>query len=160
MGLLIRGGEIVTGDARYVADIWCEDQSITAIGHDLPAPPGTTVVEAAGRYVFPGFIDPHVHIHLPFMGTFAKDTHTSASQAALLGGTTTFLEMICPHKSEQAADAFELWTSKAAGASACDYSFHMGVTRFDQGAARQLQEIVAAGITSFKVFLAYEARST
>ena len=87
MGLLIRNGEIVTAVDQYQADIWCEDQTITAIGHQLDAPPDAEVIDASGKYVFPGFIDPHVHIYLPFMGTFAKDTHESASRAALVGGT-------------------------------------------------------------------------
>ena len=83
MGLLIKGGRIITAQDDYNADIFCEDERITAIGHNLHAPEGTEVIDATGKYVFPGFIDPHVHIHLPFMGTFAKDTHTTASIAAL-----------------------------------------------------------------------------
>ena len=75
MSLLIRGGEIVTADARYVADIFCEGETITRIDHDLDAPAGAEVIDASGKYVFPGFIDPHTHIYLPFMGTFSKDTY-------------------------------------------------------------------------------------
>ena len=93
--------------------------------------PDCEVIDARGKYVFPGFIDPHVHIYLPFMGTFAKDTHETASRAALVGGTTTFIEMICPGRDEKPLEAFELWLGKAEGASACDFSFHMGVTRYD-----------------------------
>lgn len=155
MALLIRGGEIVTASERYVADIWCEGQSITAIGHNLTVPDDAVIVDATGKFIFPGFIDPHVHIYLPFMGTFAKDTHTTASQAALVGGTTTMIEMVCPASSEDHGEAFELWRSKADRNSACDYTFHMGVTRYDEATERQLREIVAAGIASFKVFLAY-----
>lgn len=156
MSLLIRNGEIVTADARFRGDIWCENETITALGTSLPVPSSAEVVDATGMFVFPGFIDPHVHIHLPFMGTFAKDTHASASRAALVGGTTTFLEMICPSKKERADEAFHTWCSKAEGNSACDYSFHMGVTSYDEHAEKQLRAIVAAGISSFKVFLAYE----
>src|SRR5579864_9760639 len=96
MALLIKNGEIVTASERYTADIWCENETITRIDREIVAPPGSEVIDAKGKYLFPGFIDPHVHIHLPFMGTFAKDTHESASKAALIGGTTTFIEMICP----------------------------------------------------------------
>ncbi|SMB83842.1 dihydropyrimidinase [Deinococcus hopiensis] len=156
MGLLIRGGEIVTADTRYVADVYAEGEVITRIGVDLDVPPGTETIDAAGKYVFPGFIDPHVHIHLPFMGTFAKDTHATASQAALIGGTTSYIEMVCPAGHEDALQGYELWKSKAAGRSACDYAFHMGVTRFDAQTQAQLREIVADGTTSFKVFLAYK----
>jgi dihydropyrimidinase len=156
MGLLIRQGEIVTPSERYVADIWCEGETIMRIDKNIAAPPGTEMVEAAGKYVFPGFIDPHVHIYLPFMGTLAKDTHATASQAALIGGTTTFIEMICPSRTDRPLEAFELWLGKAQGQSACDFTFHMGATRFDAEAEKDLREIVKRGVASFKVFLAYK----
>ncbi len=66
-------------DSRYHADIFAADETVTRIGRDLEAPPGTEIVDAAGKYVFPGFIDPHVHIYLPFMATFAKDTHETVA---------------------------------------------------------------------------------
>src|SRR5262249_13650264 len=128
MSLLIKDGEIVTPEERYVADIYCEGETVTRIGRDLAAPPNTEVIDASGKLVFPGFIDPHVHIYLPFMGTFAKDTHETASRAALVGGTTTFIEMICPARHERPFEAFDLWMDKARGKSACDFTFHMGVT--------------------------------
>ena len=156
MSLLIRNGEIVTAAERYRADIFCEDETITRIDRNLSAPPDAEVIDATDKYVFPGFIDPHVHIYLPFMGTFAKDTHESASRAALVGGTTTFIEMICPGRNEKALEAFELWLGKAQAACACDYSFHMGVTRYDPETEADLREIVRRGISSFKVFLAYK----
>ncbi len=156
MSLLIKNGEVVTASERYVADIFCADETITRIGRDLDAPPDAEVINATGKYVFPGFIDPHVHIYLPFMGTFAKDTHETASRAALVGGTTTFIEMVCPGREEKPLEAFELWLSKAQGASACDFSFHMGVTHYDEEAERDFREIVRRGISSFKIFLAYK----
>ena len=156
MGLLIRGGEIVTADSRYFADIYAEGEVVTAIGVDLPVPAGTTVVDATGKLVFPGFIDPHVHIHLPFMATFAKDTHETASVAALLGGTTTFIEMVCPNRNDDALEGYHLWKSKAEGHSACDFAFHMAVTKFDEKTAGQLKLIVADGTASFKIFLSYK----
>jgi dihydropyrimidinase len=90
------------------------------------------------------------------MGTFSKDTHETGSRAALVGGTTTFIEMCCPARQDDALAGYELWKAKAEGNSACDYSFHMGVTRFDDMTAGQLREIVEDGIASFKVFLAYK----
>jgi dihydropyrimidinase len=156
MSLLIQNGEIVTASDRYVADIFCEDETITRIERNLPPPPGAEVIDAKGKYVFPGFIDPHVHIYLPFMGTYAKDTHATASRAALVGGTTTFIEMICPARSDEPMAAFELWLGKARGNSACDFTFHMGVTRYDEAAEKQLTEIVNRGLSSFKIFLAYK----
>jgi dihydropyrimidinase len=156
VALLIKGGEIVTGSERYAADIFCEGETITRIDHDITAPAGAEVIDASGKYVFPGFIDPHTHIYLPFMGTFSKDTYETASKAALVGGTTTIFEMICPSRDMSAADGFALWQEQSAGRSACDYTYHMGVTRFDEENAAQLREIVRAGISSFKIFLAYK----
>ena len=152
MPLFIRNGEIITPDSRYVADIWCEGETITAIGRDLPVPPGAEVIDASGHYVFPGFIDPHVHIYLPFMGTYSKDTYETGSKAALMGGTTTLIEMCCPSRKDDALEAFDLWMSQAVGKSACDFSFHMGVTKFDAKTEADLREIVRRGISSFKVF--------
>ena len=157
MALLIRNGNIITATENYIADIYCESETITRIGRDLDAPPGATVVDATGKYVFPGFIDPHVHIYLPFMGTLAKDDYISASKAALVGGTTTLMEMVCLAGSGQPlADGFEFWMKQAAGKSACDFTFHQGVTRYDKQVEGELREIVNAGVSSFKIFLAYK----
>lgn len=156
MPLLIKNGEIVTASEHYVADIFCEDETITRIDKNISALPDAEVIDATGKYVFPGFIDPHVHIYLPFMGTFAKDTHETASRAALVGGTTTFIEMICPVREEKPLEAFEVWLGKAQGNSACDFSFHMGVTRYDAETERDFKEIVKRGVSSFKIFLAYK----
>jgi dihydropyrimidinase len=156
MALLIKGGEIVTAETRYHSDILVEDEVIRAIGSDLSAPPNAEIIDAAGKLVFPGFIDPHVHIHLPFMATFAKDTHATASKAALIGGTTTFIEMCCPSRNDDALEGYHLWKQKAEGNSACDYAFHMSVTRYDAKTESQLREIVRDGTASFKIFLAYK----
>jgi dihydropyrimidinase len=156
MALVIKNGRIITSSDDYTADIYVEDQSITAIGNDLDVPADAEVIDATGKYVFPGFIDPHVHIYLPFMGTYAKDDYESASKAALVGGTTTLIEMCCPSRAENPIESFELWKSKADGLSAVDYSFHMGVTRFDDDVESQLRKLVSRGLSSFKIFLAYE----
>lgn len=156
MSLLIKNGEIVTADSRYTADIFCEGETITRIGRDLEVPPGAEVIDATGKLVFPGFIDPHVHIYLPFMGTYSKDNYETGSRAALLGGTTTLIEMCCPSRSMEALEGFETWLAQAEGKSACDFTFHMGVTKYDPAAETQLREIVRRGISSFKIFLAYK----
>jgi dihydropyrimidinase len=156
MALLIKGGEIVTAETRTHADILVENETITQIGVGLSAPAGIEVIDATGKLVFPGFIDPHVHIHLPFMATFAKDTHATASKAALIGGTTTFIEMVCPNRNEDAMEGYTTWKQKAEGNSACDYAFHMAVTRWDEKTGTQLRAIVADGTASFKIFLAYK----
>lgn len=156
MSLLIKNGEIVTADARYQADLYCAEEQITCIGPNLEVPPGTPVIDARGQYVFPGFIDPHVHIHMPFMATFAKDDYVSASQAALVGGTTTLIEMCCPSRHDEMLKSYQVWLDKAEGKSACDFTFHLGVSRYDRKTEGELREIVRSGITSFKVFLAYK----
>ena len=139
MALLIKNGQIVTAADTYVADILCDQDKISRIASNITPPNGCELVDATGKYVFPGFIDPHVHIHLPFMGTFAKDTYDSGSRAALVGGTTTMIEMCCPSRADDPYEAFELWSSYARGKSACDYTFHMAVSRFDDATADQFR---------------------
>jgi dihydropyrimidinase len=159
MALLVRGGRIITATEDYVADVYAEAERITRIEphiDDKLVAPGTEIVDARGKYVFPGFIDPHVHIYLPFMGTYAADDYESASKAALAGGTTTLIEMICPGRADEPIAAFELWKSKAEKRAAVDYTFHMSVVRFEQAVRNQFREIVKAGVASFKVFLAYK----
>ncbi len=156
MSLLIKNGEIVTACQRYTADIFCEGETIVRIDRGLKPPRGAEVIDARGKYVFPGFIDPHVHIYLPFMGTFAKDNYVTGSRAALVGGTTTLIEMCCPSRKDDALESFELWLKHAIGKSACDFTFHMGVTKFDDKTEKQLREIVSRGVASFKIFLAYK----
>ena len=159
MPLLIKSPRIITATDDYTADVYCADETITRIEASInpkSCPSNTEVIDAAGKYLFPGFIDPHVHVYLPFMGTYAKDTWETASRAALVGGTTTLIEMICPGKADSPLAAFETWLSKASNIASCDYTFHMGVTRFDGQAEKELREIVKRGIRSFKVFLAYK----
>ena len=160
MPLLIANGRIVTATDDYKADIYCENETITRIEPTIdPAtlPAGTETIDAAGKLVFPGFIDPHVHIHLPFMGTTARDDYESASKAALVGGTTTLIEMICPGPTDEPLTAFHDWNDRAKPLAAVDYTFHMAVVRFDDLARKQLGVIAREhGIASFKVFLAYK----
>jgi dihydropyrimidinase len=155
MSLFIKNGRIVTATDDYIADIFCENETITSIGRNLDVPAEAEVIDATGKCVFPGFIDPHVHIYLPFMGTYAKDDYESASKAALVGGTTTLIEMCCPSRTESPLEAFELWSAKAKDLAAVDYTFHVGVTRFDEAVEKELRELVSRGMASFKVFLAY-----
>src|SRR6201993_2973363 len=117
MALLIRNGEIVTVGAHVYGDIYVENETITRIGKNLETPPDAEIIDATGKLVFPGFIDPHVHIYLPFMATFAKDTHETGSIAALVGGTTTYIEMCCPSRLADAQVGYQLWKAKAGGRS-------------------------------------------
>ncbi len=154
MTLHIKNGRIITANDDYVADILCDGETISQIGPVIDAPRDAEVIDAAGKYVFPGFIDPHVHIYLPFMGTYAKDTYDSGSRAALVGGTTSLIEMCCPSREEDPREALELWKSKAT-CSACDYSFHLAVSRFDEETPAKIRKIANQGIASLKIFLAY-----
>lgn len=156
MDLLIRNGELVCDGQRSKADILIQGEKISRIGPGLEVPQGAQVIDAAGKLIFPGFIDPHVHVYMPFMGTRTKDTHATASQAALVGGTTTFIEMITPNSTDTLQEAWDTWSGLAEGSSACDYSFHLGVSRWDAATEATLRKLVTEGMTSFKVFLAYK----
>jgi dihydropyrimidinase len=156
MTLLIKNADITNSDSRYTADILCEGDTIARIDRGIAPPAGAEVIDAAGRPVFPGFIDPHTHIYLPFMGTFARDDYETATKAALVGGTTTIFEMVCPSRAMSHTEGFALWQTQPTGKACCDYSFHMGVTRFDAESPAQLRSIADAGVKSFKVFLAYK----
>jgi dihydropyrimidinase len=158
MSLLIKNGEIVTASERFVGDVLCVGETIAEIGLDLEVPDADTeVIDATGKYVFPGFIDPHTHIYLPFMGTYAKDTYETASKAALIGGTTCFIDFCIPDRGEEPKKAVATWDSKSGGQSACDFTYHMAITEYNEMIDRQLRELVAEeGLTSFKVFLAYK----
>ncbi|HEY2805865.1 MAG TPA: dihydropyrimidinase [Gemmatimonadales bacterium] len=159
MPLLIKNGRIITHADDYVADIYCAGETITRIDKNIDvstAPAGTEVIDANGKYVFPGFIDPHVHVYLPFMGTHAIDDYASASRAALAGGTTTLIEMICPGPTDEPWDAYQTWLSKARGVASVDFSYHMSVVRYDEKVREQFARIVKDGVASFKVFLAYK----
>jgi dihydropyrimidinase len=156
MALLIQNADIVTALDRYTADILCDGETIVAIAPRLAAPEGAEVIDAAGKLVFPGFIDPHTHIYLPFMGTFSVDDYASASRAALVGGTTTLFDMCIPGQSEYPQDGYHTWNSQAEGKASCDWSYHLAVTRWDDTVAAQLRKIVDDGVASFKIFLAYK----
>ena len=159
MPLLIKNGRIITASDDYKADIYCADETITRIEKSIDAkklPKSTEVVNAAGKYVFPGFIDPHVHIYLPFMGTFSADDYESASKAALAGGTTTLIEMICPGPKDDPWEAYQLWRAQAKKKAAVDYTYHMSIVRFEPKVRAQFTRIVKDGVPSFKVFLAYK----
>jgi len=156
MSLLIKSGTVVTAEKSFRADVFCEKDQITRIGPELQASPGATVIDAAGKYVFPGFIDPHVHAYLPLKSTCSKDTYETASRAALIGGTTCFIDFCTPERGQDPRVALDLWDSKSEGKSFCDYSYHLAVTWFDARAASFIREVILRGITSFKVYLAYK----
>ncbi|MDD2239528.1 MAG: dihydropyrimidinase [Kiritimatiellae bacterium] len=156
MGLLIRGGEVVTGSGRHRADVWCAGETIEQVAPGLEAPPGAEVIEAAGKLVFPGFIDPHVHAYLPLKNVTAKSDYAACTRAALLGGTTCIMDFAGSGAEADLDEAWAVWTAQAEGKASCDYSWHLTLTHFDETIRRQLEEYVTRGLRSVKIYLAYK----
>ncbi len=156
MGLIIRNGEIVTATERFVADVRVDGETITDIGTRLDARTGDETLDAAGQYVLPGFVDPHVHMELGFMGTTSADDFDHGGATGAAGGTTTFIDFCMQGKGQSLTDAVAAWHQKSSKASV-DYSYHMGITDFGPNTPAEMREVVEKhGITSFKVFLAYK----
>ena len=154
--LLIRGGTVVNADREFRADVLCVDGQIVAVGENLQAPAGAQILDAGGRYVMPGGIDPHTHMQLPFMGTVARDDFYSGTAAALAGGTTTIIDFVIPDPKQPLMDAWRTWRAWAEK-SASDYSFHVAVTWWDASVHRDMGTLVnEEGVNSFKHFMAYK----
>ena len=154
--LLIRNGEIITAIDRYVADIYVENGKIAAIGPNLEKPHSDTEeVDAHGHLVFPGAIDAHVHMELPFMGEISADDFETGTAAGVAGGTTSIIDFVIPSRGQDLLDALAQWREKAQKAVS-DYAFHMAVTWFGDKTAKEMEHCVRnEGITSFKTFMAY-----
>ena len=153
--LLIKSGTLITASETFVADILIDHQTIIQIGQDLH-PPDAEIVDASGKLVMPGGIDPHTHFDLPMFGTVSSDDHYTGHKAAAFGGTTTVMDFVSfdfPTFRESVA-AWKRKTEKAA----IDYSFHMNLTRFDEQIAAEMAWLVEAGMPSVKVFTAYNGR--
>ncbi|MGR0278519.1 dihydropyrimidinase [Marinomonas dokdonensis] len=156
MSLLIKGGTIVTHEETYQADILCEGSKITAIGKELSAPADAEVLDATGKLVMPGGIDPHTHMQLPFMGTVAKDDFASGTAAALAGGTTSIIDFVIPNPQQSLVEAYHQWREWAQKAHS-NYSFHVAITWWDDSVAQEMEYLVEnKGVNSFKHFMAYK----
>lgn len=154
--LLIKNGIIVTATEKYSGDIYIEGERIHTIGKSLKVN-ADEVIDAKGNFIFPGGIDPHVHMDLPFMGTSSIDTFESGTLAGLFGGTTTIIDFAIQTKGESLKQTVFKWHQKARGASFSDYAFHLGVTDLNENTKPEIKEIYKQeGITSFKVFMAYK----
>jgi len=154
--LLIRGGTVVNADREFRADVLCEGGRITAVGTDLATPAGCETLDASGRYVIPGGIDPHTHMQLPFMGTVTRDDFFSGTAAAMAGGTTTIIDFVIPDPQQPLMDAYRTWRGWAEK-SAGDYSFHVAVTWWSDSVHRDMGTLVTEeGVNSFKHFMAYK----
>src|SRR5258707_1277418 len=155
MRTLIKNGRIITATDDYIADIFIEGESISAIGKKL-AVKADKEIDASGLLVMPGGIDPHVHLDMPFMGTFSSDTHETGTRAALFGGTTTVIDFVLQRQGHTLKEALAEWNGRATGTAVGDYSFHMAVTDYNDTTQREIAEMIAQGISSFKTFMAYK----
>ncbi|MFC4100608.1 dihydropyrimidinase [Paenibacillus xanthanilyticus] len=157
MKKLIKNGTIVTAADTYVADILVDNGVIAQIGADLAAPADAEVVDATGHYVFPGGIDPHTHLDMPFGGTVTADDFESGTIAAAFGGTTSIIDFCLTSKGAPLRDAVAAWHAKAKGKAVIDYGFHLMVGEVNDDVLRELPQIIdEEGITSLKVFMAYK----
>ena len=156
MSVLIKNGRVVTAESDYLADIYTEGESIVAIGKDLPYKADKTI-NAKGKLVFPGGIDPHVHLDMPFMGTYSSDDYTSGTRAALFGGTTMVIDFILQTQGDTLKNALKAWQGRSKDKAIGDYSYHMAVTDFNPKVAKEVVHMIEKeGITSFKTFMAYK----
>ena len=155
MDLIIKNGTIVTASDTFRADISIVGGRVAQIGAELAAG-DARVIDAAGRYVLPGGVDPHVHLDTPVMGTVTADDYPSGTIAAACGGTTTVVDFCFQMPGQSLADALAGWHARAEGRAAIDYGFHMVVADPTDAAIAELADLPAQGVTSFKLFMAYK----
>ena len=156
MSLLIKNGKIITADADYIADIFIEGETISTIGKNLNVK-ADKEIDASGKLVFPGGIDPHVHLDMPFMGTFSSDSYETGTRAALFGGTTMVIDFILQKQGNSLQSALDEWKGRSDNNCVGDYSFHMAVTDFNDNTKKEIKHFIEdEGITSFKTFMAYK----
>ncbi|HEX2805244.1 MAG TPA: dihydropyrimidinase [Kineosporiaceae bacterium] len=162
MTILITGGTVVSATGSTPMDVLVDGETIAAVlapgstllGNDLRNSV-ETVIDATGRYIVPGGVDAHTHMELPFGGTFASDTFESGTTAAAWGGTTTIVDFAVQRTGERVQDGLAAWHAKADGNCAVDYAFHQIIGGVDDDSLKAMEELVAEGVTSFKLFMAY-----
>jgi len=154
MSILIKGGRIITAADDYVADVFVDGEKVVAIGSKLPFPADRTI-DAAGKLVIPGAIDPHVHMELPFGGTVSSDDFRSGTLAAAWGGTTTIIDFAIQYHGKTFQQTLDDWHAKAQGKCAIDYGFHLAVTEYEPRHRPEFAKVIDSGVTTFKLFLAY-----
>ncbi|MFT5167506.1 MAG: dihydropyrimidinase, partial [Saprospiraceae bacterium] len=156
MSILIKNGRIITAESDFIADLYIAGEKIEAIGKDLNYK-ADKEIDASGKLVFPGGIDPHVHLDMPFMGTSSSDDYETGTRAALFGGTTMVIDFILQTQGDTLHNALKTWQQKSQGKAIGDYSYHMAVTDFNDEVAKEVVELInEEGITSFKTFMAYK----
>lgn len=154
MSLLIKNGRIVTAVDDYYADVFVEGERIALIGENLDVA-ADTVIDAAGKLVIPGGIDPHTHFDMPFGGTNSADDFETGTRAAAFGGTTTVVDFAMQTKGRSTLEGLDTWHAKAEGKTAIDYAFHMIVTDMPDERLNEMSRLADEGVTSYKLFMAY-----
>jgi dihydropyrimidinase len=154
---LIQNSRIVTATDDFTGDILIENEQVLALARHIPATEDIQkVIDGTGKIAIPGGVDPHVHLDMPFMGTFSSDNYETGTRAALFGGTTTVIDFILQKQGNSLYSALEEWSGRANGNAVGDYSFHMAVTDFNEQTRQEIRPLVEKeGITSFKMFMAY-----
>jgi len=156
MSVLIKNGLLVSGAGESRADLFIEGEKISAIGENLQVR-ADQIIDAKGLLVLPGGIDPHVHLDMPFMGTFSSDNYETGTRAALHGGTTMVIDFILQTQGKSLQAALEEWRGRSDGNCLGDYSFHMAVTDYNEETRKEIRGLIEnEGITSFKTFMAYK----
>ena len=151
---IIQGGTIVTAQDTFIADIAIQGEKIAAVGQNLPTE-GAGVIEAKGKRIFPGGIDVHTHLDMPFMGATTADDFVTGTTAAACGGTTSIVDFAIQKRGGTLREALDTWHAKAQGKSAVDYAFHMIVVDLPEGQVKEMDKLVEEGVTTFKLFMAY-----
>jgi len=157
MALIIHGGTLITSAETFQADIRVEREKIVEIGTNLKAEPNTEVINAKGKMILPGGVDAHVHLDLPMFGTVSSDDHYTGMKAAAFGGTTTVIDFV-PQEVTPLKANIDLWHHKADAKAAVDFGFHMNITHLDDQVEKEIPQLVKEGISSIKVFTAYNNR--
>ncbi|WP_162787707.1 dihydropyrimidinase [Anaerolinea thermolimosa] len=157
MTWIIRNGTLITAAETFSADILIEGETIAAIGKHLPAPENARLMDASGLYILPGGVDVHCHFDLPMFGTVSSDDHYTGHKAAAFGGTTTVIDFISQDDPSLPA-CVEAWHNRVGGKAAVDYGFHMNITHLYEHTLEELPDLLNAGISSIKVFTAYNNR--
>ena len=155
MKTLIKNGTLITASETFQADILVEDEKISRIGLGLESD-SAQVVEASGRLILPGGVDPHTHFDLPMFDTVSSDDHYTGHKAAAFGGTTTAMDF-ASFDFDTIEESVDAWRKKAEKA-AIDYSFHMNFNKFNDKIAKEIPSLRDMGITTLKVFTAYNRR--
>jgi dihydropyrimidinase len=156
MPTIIKSGTLITASETYEADILIDGEKIVSVGENIDIS-SSQIIDAAGKLVMPGGIDPHTHLDLPMFDTVSSDDHYTGHKAAAFGGTTTVMDFI-PQDYDTLHEAVEVWHAKADDKAAIDFSFHMNVTRLDEQVEREIPQLLDLGITTLKVFMAYNGR--